>query len=78
MGSSISSLAMSDAHLLNVVDAVTPVFRCDTVKSFLDNLCDSCQVERQVSPTNKACNVRMERQSYNKYTVHMKIAVRSL
>ena len=63
-------------HLLNVVDAVTPMFRCDTGKSFLDHLFDSCQVERQVSTTNVACNVRMERQSYKK--IHMKIAVRTL
>ena len=52
---------------LNVIDTVTPVFRCDTGRSFLDHLFDSCQVERQVLPINVACNVRMERQSCNKY-----------
>ena len=39
-------------NLLNVVDAVTPGFLCNTGKSFLDHLFDYCQVERQVSPTN--------------------------
>ena len=39
-------------HLLNADDAVTPVFLCDTGKSFLDHLFDYCQVERQVSLTN--------------------------
>ena len=37
---SIARCLVDLLHLLNVVDAVTPVFRCDTGKSFPDHLFD--------------------------------------